>query len=148
VVIPGNDGAGNLPPGVHSASLEQIRRRFATNHRRREIFEGLEWVVGELLGRGVQEIWINGSFVTSKVRPRDVDVIFSPTVGYGHGWGILHISSRDALKLQRRVDLLTSSSGQPDLVTGLLVPILDFFQRDRNGRRKGILKLTVGQGSI
>src|SRR2546421_7238272 len=54
-----------LPAGDHAATLAEIEVRFATNHRRREIFKGLVFVVERLRERGVTEIWVDGSFVTA-----------------------------------------------------------------------------------
>jgi hypothetical protein len=140
--IPGFQGdTGNLPPGIHDATLEEIRRRFATNRRRKEVFRGLEFAVSELDNRGVTDIWIDGSFVTAKERPRDVDMIFLRPFDYGPTWGILYIAERENFKLSHRVDLLPENSIGPDAVTGLPIPIIDFFQQDRNGQPKGLIRL-------
>lgn len=48
---------------------------FATNEVRTEIMDGLEQVVAMLRSVGVfKEIYVDGSFVTDKVEPGDVDV--------------------------------------------------------------------------
>lgn len=140
--IPGfHRATGNLPPGIHNASLEEIGRRFATNRRRKEVFRGLEFVVGELAKKGVFDIWIDGSFISTKERPRDVDMLFLRPTSYGPSWGVLHISNRENLKLSYRVDLLPENSTGPDAMTGMPIPIIKFFQQDRNGQPKGLIRL-------
>lgn len=44
---------GYLPGGLHDATLDEVRERFAYNHRRRKIFDGLTWTVQALLARKV-----------------------------------------------------------------------------------------------
>lgn len=141
------DGTGNLPPGVHDAPLDEIRDRFATNRRRREIFQGLEYVLTELAARGCRVAWIDGSFVTSKLRPRDVDVVFKPPITYGPHWGILYHTQRDDLRNRHLVDLLTSDfSGE--ITPGLPnTSVIRYFQEDRDGRAKGIIRIKLSTGS-
>jgi hypothetical protein len=131
---------GYLPPGEHPATLDEIEMKYVTNRRRREIFDGLAHVIQQLVGHGVHDIWINGSFVTDRQRPNDVDVIFVPTTAYGPNWGLLHLSRRTDLKKYMRVDLLPSTACGV-MRTGQRVPVLDYFKTSRNGELKGIIKL-------
>jgi hypothetical protein len=40
-VIPAFDAGGNLPPGIHPASWDEIVTRYAADTRRRELLDGL-----------------------------------------------------------------------------------------------------------
>ncbi len=69
-----------LPEGLHPISLGQVRTMCVTNFplstTREPIMIGLERLIGELEGRSVStEVWIDGSFVTEKINPKDVDVV-------------------------------------------------------------------------
>jgi hypothetical protein len=74
VAIPPLNKAGELPPGEHETSLPGIRKRFGrSSAQREELMHGLEDAAENLQAAGVQKIWIDGSFVTSKKEPNDVD---------------------------------------------------------------------------
>lgn len=67
-----------LPPGIHWTSLEEAETRFATNHRRIWLFEGLKMVAGILSKAGCSAIYLDGSFVTGKPLPNDFDMCWDP----------------------------------------------------------------------
>src|SRR5262245_13330602 len=62
-----------LPPGVHSATLEEIEATFVTNRQRRRLFAGLVTAAGKLRHAGCGTIYLDGSFVTAKPIPNDYD---------------------------------------------------------------------------
>lgn len=69
-----------LPEGLHTMPLEQVRELCVTkiplSTTREPIMIGLERLIRELESRGVNtSVWINGSFVTKKINPEDVDVV-------------------------------------------------------------------------
>lgn len=75
-MIPPYNDDGYLPPGIHSANLEETAARFGTGSELREVqMESLRWLVD--LGRraGASRIVVNGSFVTDKLEPNDVDCV-------------------------------------------------------------------------
>jgi predicted nucleotidyltransferase len=142
-IPPLHDRSGYLPPGEHPATLKEVEERFATNFRRRALFESLEYVVGELRARDVKEIWIGGSFVTTTQRPKDVDVIFDvpPSVNTDK-WGELSPFKKAELKQARRVDLWKMPSFQLGKKNPLpMVTIKGYFSSDRNDDPKGLIKI-------
>jgi len=68
-----------LPPGVHDATLEEVRARFATNPRRKALFKGLSRVCKSLKSAGCTVIFLDGSYVTDKSIPGDFDTCWDPT---------------------------------------------------------------------
>lgn len=69
-----------LDPGRHPMTIEQLRdtcvTAFPTSQTRARIMDGFEEVVGRLLVAGVHgEIWVDGSFVTEKKNPNDIDFV-------------------------------------------------------------------------
>ena len=73
--IPRFDRYGLLPAGVHDCSLTEIRQRLGTNpHRRRLIKLLSDFISVEVRPLHDEHIYIDGSFVTDKERPGDVDV--------------------------------------------------------------------------
>lgn len=69
-----------LGPGLHSHTLADLRRlcvnRFPESITRPSLMDNLQKVI-ELLGSKnvVAEVWIDGSFLTEKLNPDDVDLV-------------------------------------------------------------------------
>lgn len=73
------NGNGVLPVGLHEMTLEEVDRlfgRFTTTDRRQVLFANLKEYCAELRKVGfVDYVLVNGSFVTSKAVPGDIDMI-------------------------------------------------------------------------
>ena len=78
-MIPTFDDNGNLPPSVHFATWDEILERFGWTSRRRELLAGLKAALEKLREAGCRRIFVNGSFVTDKDEPGDIDVAWDPT---------------------------------------------------------------------
>ncbi len=65
------------PPGVHVLTLEDFERTFVIDAGRERLFKRLLDLVGDLKGLSATGfyLWVDGSFVTKKRVPRDVDVV-------------------------------------------------------------------------
>jgi len=75
-MIPVCNDDGYLPPGIHAATLDEIGTRFgAQSELRRVQMDSLRWMVDLAKRAGVQRIVVNGSFVTEKLEPNDVDCV-------------------------------------------------------------------------
>ena len=77
--IPEMDETGFLPEGVHEATLEEVRQRFGRfqrTDRRPALFATLSIFLAEVRASGfVEAVILDGSFVTAKDEPSDVDLI-------------------------------------------------------------------------
>jgi len=62
-----------LPAGIHSASLSEIKQKFAFNQTRRELYSGLLMALSVLANANVSLVYLDGSFVTEKPIPGDYD---------------------------------------------------------------------------
>lgn len=70
--------AGLLPVGIHDATLAEIEKAFGMqNDTRVEHFKNLKNFCEELevFGSLIKGIFVDGSFVTSKVAPGDIDIV-------------------------------------------------------------------------
>ena len=75
-MIPGFNEDGYLPPGIHAATLEEMSTRFGQESELRQVqMQSLGWLVDLARRAGVQRIVVNGSFVTDKLEPNDVDCV-------------------------------------------------------------------------
>jgi hypothetical protein len=67
---------GFLPAGLYSADRIEVEKRFGKNTpQRRKLFERLKLFVEMARHCGALKLLINGSFVTAKGDPNDVDVV-------------------------------------------------------------------------
>jgi hypothetical protein len=77
--IPALDERGLLPAGVHRCSLEEVQARFGqfqSTDRRVHLFQQLQRYVEQARSAAVvRAIVVDGSFVTSKVDPEDIDLM-------------------------------------------------------------------------
>jgi hypothetical protein len=75
-MIPAFEDNGYLPPGIHRATLDEIEARFGTESELRCVqFESLTWLIHLVRRAGIQRLVIDGSFVTERFEPNDVDCI-------------------------------------------------------------------------
>jgi len=78
-MIPAFDKKGNLPPGIHTASLKEIERRFASTEHRKHLLGGLRHLLENLKSSGCTIFYLDGSFITSREEPGDYDCTWDPT---------------------------------------------------------------------
>jgi hypothetical protein len=73
-MIPELNDDGYLPAGIHKASLDEIAARFGQEPELRRVqMESLRWLVDLCKRVGVERVIVNGSFVTDKWEPNDID---------------------------------------------------------------------------
>lgn len=132
-MIPPFDETGCLPPGVHPATLNEVDARFGQlSELRRVQMESLRWMVELAKRAGVQQIILNGSFVTDIIEPNDVDCVLLA------------------------VDVVKDRAAEEELLQGLpfleiaLVGHDDFnelvnvtFASDRFGKPKGMIEVIL-----
>ncbi|MCY2950722.1 MAG: hypothetical protein NTU53_01945 [Planctomycetota bacterium] len=79
-MIPQFDENGQLPPGIHRATLDEVVARFGHGSEEREAQgQSLAWLIPMCRRAGVLRLILNGSFVTSRAEPMDVDCLLVPT---------------------------------------------------------------------
>lgn len=144
-VLPPFTPAGVLPPGVHSATWDEVVARFGGAHRRDQLLDGLQRAGQNLRAAGARVIWLGGSFVTAREDPKDFDGVWDPS------------SSRvDLDKVDPvLVDLKDLANGRMkqkakyggELLiggeTGSGLAFQKFFQQDLDGNPKGIVRLDL-----
>jgi len=122
-----------LPPGVHDATLEEVKTRFAASAHRKHLFSGFKNGVMALCKAGCRKI-----FITEKPIPADFDVCWDD-------------GGVDPAKLDPVFrDFKNNRKKQKDRFYGEFFPIdcvadgkhffFDFFQIDKyTGNTKGII---------
>jgi hypothetical protein len=67
---------GYLPAGIHQATLEEVAARFGRETELRRVqLESLQWLVDVARRAGALRLIVNGSFVTDRPEPNDVDCV-------------------------------------------------------------------------
>jgi hypothetical protein len=145
-VIPEFTADGLLPQGVHPATLEEVQERFGGNERREQLLIGLVEALRLLGAAGCRRVYINGSFVTSKERPNDIDVCWDIDGVDADALDPVFFDFEDGRAAQKaRFGAEFFPAQVPEGLTGRA--FLDFFQVDKQtGEPKGIIELRLDDG--
>jgi hypothetical protein len=147
--IPNLTASGELPPGVHSATLKEVEVFFgSSNDRRRLLMKGLKEALALLRAGDVTRLFIDGSFISDKDEPNDIDGCWS-SIGVNAAkldprfWDfadeIDFQNKRVSLKQEFGIDffiaeIIEGESGKP---------FPEFFQTNRDGVAKGIIEVNL-----
>jgi Family of unknown function (DUF6932) len=143
--IPAFDAdSGNLPPGVHAATWDEIVSRFGWNAERVRLLEGLQRALQSLKAAGCQRVYLDGSFVTEKDFPGDFDGCWeAANVDPGKLDPVLldFSNRRAAQKAKFGGELFVASRSATPAGTRFV----DFFQQDKaTGQARGIVAIDLG----
>ena len=76
-MIPEFEKEGYLPPGIHLTTIDEFEKRFAYTIWRKDLFSCLVRLIADLKRIGCIAIYVDGSFVTNKRIPGDIDVCWN-----------------------------------------------------------------------
>ena len=144
--IPPLEADGYLPEGIHDCTLEELQSRFGEDTDvacRSLLFSRLHEYVQEL--RSTERdfvLLIDGSFVTGKARPNDIDLVL--ILPHDHDFRSelrpfeYNVMSRRRVSKRYAFDLLVARADSLELQE-----YVEFFQQVRGdpSRRKGILRV-------
>jgi len=133
-MIPPFNDSGCLPPGLHSATLDEIEARFGRSSELRRVqMESIRWMIDLGNRAGASRIVLNGSFVTDIIEPNDVDCVLLFTRG----------GRKDATAFKALRD------GLPFLGMSLVFQedfdkmVNHIFASDRHGTAKGMVEVVT-----
>jgi len=131
--LPAFDDFGNLPPGIHRCTVAELVARFGngSEERETEISELLHFIEAAKIA-GVRRLLVNGSFVTGKLSPNDVDVVFLPGPDYPR-----HGQKLDGDELVWPFLQIIVAADDADFEAW----VLRQFATDRNKRPKGVVEV-------
>jgi hypothetical protein len=128
---------GNLIPGFHPLTFEEIVSEFGFNKWRMRLCKGLELAIAHFKDVNCKTLFIDGSFSTKEPYPNDYDACWDPV-------GV------DFAKLMAKypvlIEFLINTKPQKDKYGGEFYPStshLGFFQKDRDDSPKGIIQLNL-----
>lgn len=140
-----NKDGEQLPAGEFQTSLKEIEKRFGqANAKRRSLMNGLTSAALNFVEAGVKRIWIDGSFVTSKGEPNDIDGCweYTPEVVLEKLDQVFLTRSRAPMKEKYGLEFFPAHITEG--ASGL--PFPKFFQINRNKEPKGVLFVDLGGG--
>jgi hypothetical protein len=138
-VIPDFDAfTGNLPGGEHAATWQDMRNRFGQTPWRQQLLAGMLDALRLLKAAGCLRVYVDGSFVTSKEEPGDFDACWD-TEGVDFDLVDERLLTFDRGRATQKAAFL----GELFIADARADPqgtlFREFFQTDREGRRKGIV---------
>jgi hypothetical protein len=148
MAIPDLDAEGFLPPGTHDCTVDEISGRFAQfqgTDRRLRLFEKLRLFIIEARKTGfVVHLLIDGSFVTIKPAPSDIDLVVVLAANHDFAEELrpfeYAVISKRRVREAYRFDILVAAEG-----SRACAEYTHFFEQVRGQpeRRKGILRVTL-----
>jgi hypothetical protein len=144
---PLDPASGNLPPGIHPATWDEIVARYGTTPHRLHLLAGLKAALDALRQAGATRAYLDGSFVTAKAVPNDFDACWELT---GVDLAVLDQIEPALLDWrQRRAAQKAVLGGELFIASAAADPwgntFLEFFQHDRlTGAPKGIVAIDLG----
>jgi len=142
-VIPAFDPVtGNLPAGEHAATWQDMLDSFGQTPWRRKLLAGMLEALRLLKAAGCARAYVDGSFVTAKEEPGDFDACWD-----AEGVDFDRVDDRLLTFDRGRATQKAAFLGELFIADGRADPqgtlFRDFFQTDRDGRRKGIMVLDL-----
>ena len=146
--IPALNADGFLPAGISECTMAEVRTRFGSFHEsdtRPRLFGKLEELVMAMQRSGLFEaLLLDGSFVTGKSSPNDIDLVAVLRPGHDFERDLpmseYALVSRNMLRRWFGFDIIVA---EPE--SQLYKTYLEFFSRVRENpeTRKGLLRLTL-----
>lgn len=141
-MIPPFTSAGLLPEGIHEARWSELEGNLGETATRKRLLAGLFSGLRALEAAGCTRAYLDGSFVTVKPQPGDIDVCYESS---DMDFSLLEPTLKDfsnrraAQKAKYGCEFFEAEAeAVPD---GTLY--LDFFQMTKDGNKKGIIALEL-----
>lgn len=149
-----NENTGLLMPGEYKMSFEDFEKTFVYNYKRRSIFVGFKKLLFILKEIDCDFIYVDGSFVTLKTLPGDIDVCWNMSNEKEFRNNQLHKlieicpqlfysdsgENREFIKTEFCADVFPANTIESEC--GLMFK--DFFQRDKETELpKGIIIISL-----
>lgn len=131
-----------LPPGVHKATLKEIKEHFAISDHRKILFSGLLEGIRDLRKAGCRIVLLDGSFITEKPFPNDYDACWDTEE--------VDLSKLDPVffdfsnKRKKQKDRYNGEFFPNEVLADGVICFSDYFQIDKyTGKFKGIIRINL-----
>jgi len=148
MAIPAFNEHGLLPDGIYHCALEEARERFGrfqSTDKRPQLWDKLMEFVRDAIASGIVEVvLVDGSFVTARPDPNDIDRILVVPARHSFSADLppFRYNVLDQKRVRRRfqLDIVVVRNASENLEWAIA-----FFQqvRQQPGLKKGILRITL-----
>lgn len=141
-MIPDFTDNGELPLGIHPSNWQEVVRQLGWAAKRKTLLEGLKQGLEALKIAGCEIAYLNGSFATNKDEPQDFDVCWEVAGVQGKLLDpvLLTFANNRATQKAKCFGEFFPAESQ---ATPAGLRYLDFFQVNKFGQAKGIIKLDL-----
>ena len=142
MVLKYDESTGYLPLGTHCVTWEGVVRLCGFTQHRAGLIAGLRMALLNLKLAGCSVLYLDGSFVSMKVKPNDYDGAWEPS---GVDFDVVDpvlLSFGDRRKAMK--DKFKGELFVADQLADSNVSYREFFRTDKIGIAKGVLKIDVG----
>jgi uncharacterized protein DUF6932 len=142
--LPNLNAEGDLPTGVHRATIDEVILRFGSgSHERKRAASTLRrvWELTKKAGH-FQRLIIFGSFVTAKLAPNDVDIILIMNDAFRvEACDQEAAAVFDHVRAQQELGASVFWIRPELLVRDTLETFIQSWQRKRDGKLRGIVEV-------
>lgn len=150
--IPDLEANGELPVGIHIATVQEVEDKFGkSSDRRKFLMAGLKSAIKQFKQVDVKKVFVDGSFTTGKKEPNDIDGCWAAS-GVSEDklnlldenfWKFKTVEEfekgRAEIKKKYGLDFFIAEQVEGSINK----PFLEFFQTNRDGEGKGIIQIDI-----
>lgn len=136
-MLPEFDKIGYLPPGLHRSDFTEVQRRFGNTDGRQELLRNLYDFVNVARKVGASRLILDGSFVTDKEEPNDIDAILVVPDNLDTTTREVHILLESKIRFNIHLFPVRESDEE------FLQQWIEFFEHDRNGEPRGLVEVLL-----
>lgn len=136
-MLPEFNESGYLPPEIHRADLVEVQKRFGSNDTRRTLLRHLDNFVELVRSVSAKKLILDGSFVTDKENPADIDVILVLPDTFDTRTREARILLESRIRFN--IHLFPVREGDNEFFQHWIA----FFGHDRNGVPKGLVEVSL-----
>ena len=136
-MLPEFNERGYLPPGLHRADLTEVQQRFGKSHTRTELLRNLDNFVTVAHRVGAKKLILDGSFVTDKESPGDIDAILVVPENFDTTTPEAHLLLDSHLRFN--IHLFPVREGDDEFFQQWIT----FFGHDRNREPRGLVEVLL-----
>jgi hypothetical protein len=146
--IPPQNEHGLLPPGIHDCTVDELQARFGNfkgSDRRPLLWAKFTDFLRETQSSGlIEAVLLDGSFVTAKPDPNDIDLVLVVAATHDFGADLLphqyNVLAQQRVRRRFGLDIVVVKSGTDNLAQAVA-----YFEqvRQRPGLKKGLLRVAL-----
>ena len=136
-MLPEFNKKGYLPPGLHRSNFTEVRQRFGNTDKRQDLLRNLHNFVNVARKVGAIKLILDGSFVTDKKEPNDIDAILVVPDDFNTTTREAHILLESKIRFNIHLFPVRKNDNE------FLQQWIEFLGHDRNGEPRGLVEVLL-----